>query len=160
MNMLARTRWKCAPCTLTLRTARDSHMLRLHSTSLHICLCTLMPKKTCMHLPALTCSHSKIPPNPLCTPQAVYPHSHKLTLTTVFHPSSQDSPILVQSHFFTLNVPGPLNAGHSTTLTHKHTPHTHTYIYTHTHMHTNKNYPTVPGPPASTAEGCTARRAR
>lgn len=41
--------------------------------------------------------------------------------------------------------------------------HTHTHIDTHTmfiHTCTHGSYPTVPGPPTSMAEGCTARWAR
>lgn len=108
-----------------------------------------------------TCAHSGSPPNPLSMPQAVHIHPYKLCLITTSHPSSWGSPHPHASHFFTLNTPGLLNAGCSTD-THTHTyshTHTHLHTHTHTHMHPHNDYPTVPGPPASTAEGCTARRA-
>lgn len=100
----------------------------LHGTSLHMCLCTLMPtEKTCTA--------------PSCTPHMLTTPGARPTLVRA--PGRAHSPLgphpdnhlpsvpgthttLMQSPFYTLHIPGRLNAGSST----------HTHIHTHTRTHT------------------------
>lgn len=96
-----------------------------------------------------TCWHSW-PTHSLCMLGCVCP----LTLTS----NIRSLITLMHTPLFTLHIPDT----HTPMLdlyldTHIHTQ-IHTYVCIHTCTH--NSYPTVPGPPTSMAEGCTARWAR
>lgn len=138
------------PCALTLRGPRLLHAQTAWHLLTHSSPCTLMPLEKSMHATS---------PHPHAHPMSPPTLCARLRLCRLTLISAPFELPLTSHHsraisFFTLNIPDPLSAGNSPYI------HTHTYPHTHIHMHTHNSYPTVPGPPTSMAEGCTARQAR